>query len=399
MKILQINVVCGYGSTGRIATDLYKVLEDNGHEGMIAYGRGTSPEEINSYKIGTNKDMYSHIAATRVFDIHGFASKKATEELICKIEEYNPDIIHLHNIHGYYINIEVLFEYLKRVNKPIVWTLHDCWAFTGHCAHFDYIGCEKWKTQCNKCSQKKEYPSSIVFDNSKENYKKKKKYFTSLNKVIIVTPSHWLENLVKQSYLGKYEIKVINNGIDLEKFKPTQNDFKKKFSIENKFMILGVASIWEDKKGFSDFKKLASRLDNSIKIVMVGVNEKIRKELPENIIAIERTNNIHELAQIYTAADVFVNPTYEDTFPTTNLEALACGTPVITYKTGGSIESVNNECGRVVARGSIDGLVKAIEELKEKNLSAENCIEEGKKYEKTDRYNEYIDLYLELNRK
>ena len=223
MKVLQINSVCGIGSTGRIATDIHHILTEQGHESYIAYGRNLPMNCENTIRIGKKFDNYSHVAFTRIYDKHGFGSIKATKEFIEKIKELNPDIIHLHNIHGYYINIELLFDYLKKANKPVVWTLHDCWAFTGHCAHFDYIQCRKWQTGCEKCPQKTSYPSSYIFDHSKENYKKKKEIFTGVNNLIIVTPSKWLANLAKKSFLGDYPIEVINNGIDLDHFKPIRS--------------------------------------------------------------------------------------------------------------------------------------------------------------------------------
>lgn len=395
MKILQINSVCGVGSTGRIATDLYKVLEDQGHKCKIAYGRGTAPEGIDSIKIGSNLDNYAHVFKTRVFDKHGFGSVSATKKFIEEVKEYNPDIIHLHNIHGYYINIEILFNYLKEANKPVVWTLHDCWAFTGHCSHFDYVGCDKWKTECSNCIQKNEYPSSKVIDNSKLNYEKKKELFTSVKNMTIVTPSKWLANLVKESFLGKYQVEVINNGIDLEVFKPTESNFREKYNLQDKFIVLGVASVWTERKGIKYFIELSEQLSDDYKIVVVGVTEKQKKELPNNILAITRTNNVKELAQIYTVADVFVNPTLEDNFPTTNLEALACGTQVITFNTGGSVESIDNENGIVVYEKDLNGLKKAILKINN-NIYKLNYEIKAEIYNKVDRYKNYIELYHKL---
>lgn len=394
MKILQVNSVCGVGSTGRIATDIYKVLEEQGHECCIAYGRGTAPEGIKTIKIGSNIDNYIHVAKTRLLDKHGFASKRATEEFVKKAEEFNPDVIHLHNIHGYYLNIEILFKFLKKFNKPVIWTLHDSWAFTGHCAYFEYCGCEKWRTGCEKCEQKKTYPISNLMDNSKWNFTKKKELFTSVEDLTIITPSKWLAELTKESFLAKYPVKVINNGIDLEVFKPTANNIKNENNIEDKFLVLGVASVWEERKGLQDFFKLNEVLDDSFKIAIVGVNEKQKLELPSNFIGITRTNSVEELAKLYTAADVFVNPTYEDNFPTTNLEALACGTQIITYNTGGSVESVNDNCGIVVEKGEIGKLKAAIEALRIKPKASEACVKESIKYDKRARYNDYLQVYL-----
>ncbi|MGV8983506.1 glycosyltransferase [Clostridium sp.] len=396
MKVLQINSICGVGSTGRIATDLYKVLEEQGHECVIAYGRGTSPDGIKAIKIGAKIDNYFHVVKTRFIDKHGFASIQATKKFIKKVKKYDPDIIHLHNIHGYYINIELLFEYLIESNKPVVWTLHDCWSFTGHCANFDYVGCEKWKMGCYNCPQNKIYPTSLLMDNSKWNYQKKKELFASLNNITIVTPSKWLGNLVKQSFLGKYPAKVINNGIDLKVFKPTESDFRQRHNLKNKYIILGVASQWNIRKGLKYFIELEGNLDEAYKIVLVGVTEKQKKKLPKNIITIIRTNNVKELVEIYSVADVFVNPTLEDNFPTTNLEALACGTPVITFKTGGSTESIDTDTGIVVVNKTINDLIKAIDSLKKRDLT-DNCVKKAlKKYEKNYCYQKYIVLYKQM---
>lgn len=396
MKVLQINSVCGVGSTGRIATDLYKVLEEQGHECVIAYGRGTAPEGIKTIKIGTDFDNYMHVAKTRLFDKHGFGSTKATKEFIKKVKEYDPDVIHLHNIHGYYINIEILFDYLKKSNKKVIWTLHDCWAFTGHCAYFDYVGCDKWKLECKDCPQKKEYPNSLVLDSSKSNYEKKKMIFTGVKNLTIVTPSKWLSGLVKESYLSEYKVKVINNGIDLDVFKPTKSDFRKRYGLENKCIILGVASVWNRRKGLSYLIKLSEMLDETYKIIVVGVNKKQKEKLPNNMIGIIKTNNVKELVEIYSASDIFVNPTLEDNFPTTNLEALACGGFVITFNTGGSIESVSNKNGFIVEKNDITQLYKKIIEARTNKLNRENIINSSKFYNKIERYRKYLEVYFNL---
>lgn len=394
MKVLEINVVCGNGSTGRIATDLYKILEEQGHECLIAYGRGAAPEGIKSIKIGTDFDNYIHVAETRLFDKHGFASIKATKEFIKKAKEYNPDVIHLHNIHGYYINIELLFNYLKEADKPVVWTLHDCWAFTGHCAHFDYIKCDKWKGGCNNCKQKKKYPKSLFIDNSKYNYEKKKELFTGVKKMTIVTPSKWLANLVKKSFLKEYDVKIINNGIDLNIFRyRSGNKFRRKFTIEDKFLILGVANIWNDRKGFGHFIELSKLIDENSKIVLVGLNDRQLKQLPLNIIGIRKIDNIKELAEIYSEMDVYVNPTLEEVLGLVNIEALACGTPVITFNTGGSVECVDESCGVIVEKGNIKELLEALRKIKVNRFDKDRCIQKASKFDRNEKFNEYIKLY------
>ncbi|HFE9683151.1 TPA: glycosyltransferase [Clostridium perfringens] len=393
MKVLQINSVCGVGSTGRIATDLYKVLEEQGHECVIAYGRGTAPEGIKTIKIGTDFDNYMHVAKTRIFDKHGFGSTKATKEFIKKVKEYDPDVIHLHNIHGYYINIEILFNYLKEANKKVIWTLHDCWAFTGHCAYFDYVECNKWKKECKSCPQRKEYPISNIIDNSNWNFKKKNELFNGVKNLTIVTPSEWLGNLVKKSFLNRYYTKVIYNGIDLEIFKPTSNNFKKINGIEKKKIILGVASIWDRRKGLDKFIKLNSLLNDEYKIVLIGINKKQKIDLPKDILAIERTNNIHELVQIYTAADIFVNASDEETMGLVTIEALACGTPVIVNDSTAVPEVIDKTCGIVYKKNVVNDLFRCINLMSENKIKKDACLKKASQYNKLDKYNEYIKLY------
>lgn len=397
MKILQINSVCGIGSTGRIATDIHHLLIKQGHESWIAYGRGEARNCENTFKIGSKIDSYMHVAKTRVLDKHGFGSKQATIEFIEKVKELNPDVIHLHNIHGYYINIELLFNYLKEAEKKVVWTLHDCWAFTGHCSHFDYVGCEKWKNECFKCPQKKEYPSSFLLDGSKRNYVKKRELFSDNEFLKIVTPSTWLSKLVKESFLKDLPVKVINNGIDLSTFKPTESNFRMMKNLEDKFIVLGIAR-WDKRKGLEYFIELASKLDENYQVIVVGVTKEQKKILPNNIIAIANTNNSQELVEIYSAANVFVNSTLEDNFPTTNLEAQACGTPVITFDTGGSKETVNKSTGIIVEKGNFNDLFKAIEKLasEKKDTKIENVKWIKKYFNSSTRYDDYISFYNEL---
>lgn len=341
MKILMINVVCGIKSTGRICTDLAVELEKQGHEVKIAYGREDVPKQYKKYaiRIGNDLDVRLHGVKARLFDASGFGSKRVTEKFIEWMKTYDPDVIHLHNLHGYYINIEVLFKYLKNCGKKIIWTLHDCWAFTGHCVYFDYVRCNKWENICDNCPQGKEYPKRLYIDNSRKNYQYKKCLFSDIPNLTIVTPSKWLQCLVKRSYLSSYEVKVIHNGIDIEMFKPTRNNLKKNLQLENKKIVLGVAAIWDYRKGLETFIELSNELSEEYKIVLIGLEEKQIRKLPKSILAITKTNDVKELIQWYSVADVFVNPTLEDNYPTTNLEAIACGTPVLTYATGGSPES------------------------------------------------------------
>ncbi len=360
----MINVVCGIRSTGRICTDLANALEENGHEVKIAYGRETVPEEFQKYaiRIGTDIDVKIHGLKARLFDGCGFGSSRATRKFIEWVKEFNPDVIHLHNLHGYYINVEILFNYLRSCGKRIIWTLHDCWAFTGHSALCDAVDCTKWRTGCGHCPQLSVYPKSFS-DHSVSNWNKKKNLMQGIPNMKIITPSQWLAELVKESFLSEYEVSVIHNGIDTTQFYPVKSDFREKYGIDNKFMILGVASAWNKTKGLNDYIKLSQQLDSSFQVVLVGITEKQKKELPESVIAIDRTNSIRELASIYSAADLFVNLSYCENYPTVNLEAIACNTPVITYDTGGSNESASLY-GKSVERGSVSSLISEIKQFK-----------------------------------
>jgi putative colanic acid biosynthesis glycosyltransferase len=396
MKILQINSVCGVGSTGRIVLDIHKILLSQGHESFIAYGRGNTRDITNTIRIGSKFNNNIHAISSRLFDNHGFASKLATKKFIQRIQHINPDLIHIHNLHGYYLNIELLFNYLKLSKKPVIWTLHDCWAFTGHCAYFDYVGCNKWRTGCHTCPQRNEYPKSWLIDNSKRNYAKKKELINSLDNLTIISPSNWLSELVKDSYLKKFPRKVINNGIDLEKFKPTESNFRENYELKDKFIILGVANIWNARKGLKYFIELSNKIREDEALVIVGLTKKQSKYLPRNIVPILRTNSISELVEIYSTTDVYFNPTLEDNFPTTNLESLACGTPVITFDSGGSKESIDNQTGYAVPTGNLDKALIAIRNVYSSNKFGTElyCRNRAvKSYGMIDRYNDYIDLY------
>lgn len=364
MRVLHINSVVNTGSTGRIVEQIGKVLVEQGHESIIAYGReiGSRISASSIVKIGSRTNVFWHGINTVLKDNHGFAKDWTTEKFIRDIDKINPDVVALYNLHGYYINIELVFEYLKRKNIPVVWTLFDCWAFTGHCTYFDNIGCEKWKTQCFECPKYDKYPKSLI-DNSKINYHNKKMIFNSLEKLQFVTHSLWLSNLVADSFLGKYKINFIPSAVDTDVFKPKMSDLMEKYGIGGKKIILGCANIWNDRKGFKDFLALASCIKANMVIVLIGVSNLQLKMLPTNIIGITKTESIEELAKWYSVASVFVNPTYMDNFPTTNIEALACGTPVITYNTGGSPESIDGSTGCVVKIGDINGIWESIEDL------------------------------------
>lgn len=363
MKVLLINSVCGIGSTGRIVGAQAEAYIAQGYEVKIAYGRdGRVPEKYRPYarRIGTDMDVRVSAVRTRVLDDHGFANQAATRAFLRWADDYNPDLLWLHNLHGYYIHGGLLFDWIKsRPWMQVKWTLHDCWAFTGHCAHFTYAGCDRWQTGCHNCPEKKSYPASCLLDNSRANYLRKKTAFTGVTNLRLIVPSRWLAGLVKQSFLGEYPVEICPNTIDTDIFRPTDSTFRQKHGLTNKKIILGVAGGWTERKGYRDFLKLRGILDDSCAIVLVGVSEDQNRKLPPGILGISRTENPRELAEIYTAADLFFNPTYEDTYPTVNLEAESCGTRVITYDTGGCAETITGPDSRAIPPGSYE-LVKKL---------------------------------------
>ena len=398
MKLLQINTTVNSGSTGRITEDIGKVAQSMGHDSYIAYGRGNQPSSSKLIRIGSGFDVYWHGIQTLLSDRHGCGSANATEELLQQLDIIKPDVIGLHNLHGYYINIKLLFDYLKSTNIPVLWTLFDCWAFTGHCTYFDDIQCEKWKTHCHQCPKYRNYPKAFI-DNSFRNYKDKKHLFTGVKNLEIMVHSRWLANQVNQSFLKNYPIHVSPSGIDLSVFTPIKSSIKEVNQLKNKKVVLGVASVWSERKGLADFIQLSKMLDSDHKIVLIGIRKKQKRLLTSNILTIERTENTNELAKWYSLADVFVNPTYQDNFPTTNLEALACGTPVVTYNTGGSPEALDNNTGLVVEKGDIHGLYKAVENItrKGKEYYTDKCRKRAVKYfNKDDRFKDYLKIYESL---
>lgn len=392
--LLQINSCANWGSTGIIAEQINQTAAVQGWKTYIAYGREVNPSQSNLIHIGNKLSQVIALIEARLFDNDGLANRWATRRLIKRIKAIHPDIIHLHNLHGYYVNYKILFEYLNSTNIPIVWTLHDCWSFTGHCGHFVGANCEKWRTECKQCPLKKGYPASLGLDCSKRNFELKKQLFTSNHNLHIVAVSEWLAGLVRQSYLKEADVRVINNGIDLNVFQPRKREN------ETKFRIIGVSSVWTQTKGLYDFYCLREMLDeNEYEIVLVGLSHEQIKALPDGITGITRTNSVQELVGYYSSADVFVNPTYGDTFPTTNLEALACGTPVVTYCTGGSPESVTLETGIVVEQGNVLALKTAVETIKSngKVYYSTACRVRAKMgYDKNELYCQYVDLYKKL---
>ena len=359
MRVLQINSFFSVGGPPRIMNGMYDTLKAQGHECRIAAAREKEYAAEDSIHIGNKRDVYFNAAGARIFDNDGFCNTRATKKLIEEIVTYNPDIIHLHNLHGYYIDSDVLFEFLKSFGKPIRWTLHDCWAFTGHCSHFTVAKCEQWRTGCNHCSQLRRYPACYTKGNVKYNYLKKKKAFTGVPNLTIITPSQWLANLVKQSFLKEYPVEVHYNKVNSTVFIPSQSNFRKLYGLEDKKIILGVAQNWDDHKGLDDFIQLAEMLDTEYTIVLVGLTSKQIRTLPSHIIGLPRTNSAKELAGIYSTADVFVNPSKEETFGLTTAEAISCGTRSIVYRHT-ACEEIVNMLGGVAVEQDIKKLYEEI---------------------------------------
>lgn len=395
MKLVQINSVCGFGSTGGIVRDISEVLSTRGIENWVLYGVGQS-DYSRGIKFGGDLNLRSHQIKTRLLGKHGFYSKVATRNLVNILDLMDPDVVHLHNLHGHYLNVEILFDYLKRRGKRVIWTLHDCWSFTGHCAHFDYVGCEKWKTACHTCPQLREYPGSLVFDRSKSSYKDKSRIFRGIEDMTLVTPSRWLEGLVEESFLRDYPVETIYNGVDMETFSYRKSDARERYGIGDRTMILAVANFWTERKGYSSYLELARHLADDEVLVLVGKTTFVGEELPPNMIQLSRTETVEELVELYSTADLFLNLTLEEVFGLVNIEALACQTPVITFDTGGSPETVDADTGRVVERGDIEGILKMVRDLKSSKISldGDTCrrrVEDN--FSRQTMIERYMDLY------
>ena len=375
MKIVQINCVPN-GSTGHIASDIHNKLLELGYESHFAYGVGQCDLE-NTYKISNWFDNHLHVYLSRYTGFHGFFSVFATLRFVKYLKQIKPDLVHLHNIHGYYINVPILFNYLKKNNIETMWTFHDCWPFTGKCTHYTVVGCDKWKTECANCPQRRQYPSSYWFDTSRIHYKYKKKLFTSLQDLTITTVSEWLKKQVEMSYLSKYPVVRIYNGIDVSKFKRCYNfeEIHKKYNISAGYkIILGVASSWNERKGLKTFLEISKRLNPNEKIVLVGLNDLQITSLPKNIIGIKRTENFQELAKLYGRADVFFSPSLEETFGLVTAEALACGTPVVVINSTACAEIVSDDVGIVLDDiNNIDMIINSFRNIFSKDYDFDKC--------------------------
>lgn len=406
-RIVQINPVLRTStSTGRIMQEIGALARDCGWRVWCAYGKGRDgirPCTTDIIPVGGRWSTALHGVLTRAFDRHGLGSAAATRAFVKQLREIDPDIIHIHNIHGYFLNYPVFFDYLAGSRAKVIWTVHDCWLYTGHCYYYSAIGCDRWRYGCGKCPQRGAFPRSIVVDRSRRNFIDKRKYFTSVprDRMVIVPVSEWMRDEMSHSFLNAYPFRVIHNGIDTSVFRPCPGDvMRRQLGIgEDQKIILGLASVWSPEKGIDDFIRMSGMLNADETIVLVGIDAKTARRLPPSVKWIRRTENIDMLAGLYSAATAFVNPTYQDNYPTVNLEAIACGTPVVTYRTGGSVESVTPATGRIVSQGDIDGLVRAVREIEDagRHGFAEECRSYAlANFRKEDRYHDYLKLYESL---
>ena len=405
MKLLQINpVVRENTSTGKIMRELGELAQAAGWESYIAYSQARDGVPLHSSRlvpVGNKLDLFIHWLFTRLFDAHGLASKRATRQLIRRIREIDPDSVHIPNVHGYFLNYPLLLNYLAERGKPVVWTVHDCWLFTGHCYHYVAAGCDRWQSGCHDCPQKRAFPTSWLLDRSRRNYAAKRQALTALPDLSLVTVSDWMRREVAKSFLKEVPCRVIHNGIDLDTFHPvTDPGSRDRYGIPATHYVLAVASIWLPQKGIPDLVGLAGRLAQDERLVLVGrMSEEQRAAFPDGVTFIPRTENAAALAALYTGALALVNPTWQDNYPTVNLEAIACGTPVITYRTGGSVESVTPQTGFVVEQGDVEGMAACIRTIRAqgKEHYAETCREYAlEHFDKKKRFQDYIRLYESL---
>jgi putative colanic acid biosynthesis glycosyltransferase len=401
MKIFELNTFCG-GSTGRIAVSIADYAAKQGAQTVLGFGADKAvPPQAEAYalRVGGKLGRKWHGALRKLLDAEGCGSVWATRRLIGFLKQYKPDVIHLHNLHGCYINHRLLFRYLQKANVPVLWTLHDCWAFTGHCAYFDRVGCERWKTQCFDCPQKHAYPESVGLDGSRCNYARKRALFTSLPNLTLVAPCRWLTEKLADSYLSGIPVRILYNGVEQSYFKQTPSDLREHYALGGKRLVLAVASEWEERKGFAYLPQLARRLGSGYRLVVIGLSQAQAAALGGMALCIPRTESAEELAAWYSAADCFINPTLEDNMPMVNLEALACGTPVAAFDTGGCAEAITPDYGIVVPKGDVEALVAAAQKLAPQKDQLQNaCLLQAEHFSAERSAAGYWELYREAMR-
>lgn len=393
MRVAVINAV-PYGSTGKIAFGLADALQQQGHKTLCTAGFTWSGCSREDFFLTSNLwEKTLHTLLAKLTGRIGTFSRGPTRRLLRRLDAFSPDLVHLHNLHGWFLNLPMLFSYLRERGIPVVWTLHDCWSFTGHCPHFDAIGCEKWKTGCHDCPQYRAYPGTF-FDFSRPMYENKRRWFTGLEELTLVTPSRWLAARLSESFLSDYPVEVIPNGVDRRVFCRTESDVRDRLGLGSRHLVLGVSYAWNERKGLDVFCRLAEELGDGYAVLLVGVDESVRKQLPACVLSIARTADRRELAELYSACAVFVNPTREDTYPSVNMEALSCGAPVVGFDVGGSSEIFDSTCGVAVARDDVDALTDAVRWVcTEAPFSPAACLACAERHGEERQIARYLDLY------
>lgn len=399
MRIFQLNTYCGIKSTGRIALEIARLVQNDGGECLIGYGVPEISKDAQPFacRVGKPLERKLHGAIRKLFDAEGYGSYIGTKKLIREMERFQPDLVHFHNLHGCYLHLPSLFRYLSKADLPIVWTLHDCWPFTGHCAYFDFAECNLWKTGCHHCMQQKSYPACVGLDGSKRNYRHKMKWFRLLKRLTFVAPCQWMLGPLGESFMKDYPARVIPNGVNLAAFQPTESDLRERYHLDNKAVCLSVAAEWDARKGLTYLCQAAEQIGENYVFVVIGLTPEQMNGLPGNMIGLTRTDSVEELAAWYTLADCFVNPTLEDNMPMVNLEALACGTPVAVFRTGGCPEAIDESCGRVVEQGNVPQLCESIRMLcAQKPERTEACLKRARLFDCSKTFAQYLALYKEL---
>lgn len=391
MRVLFVNLVYGVGSTGKIIADIADLLRKGGSDVRILYGAGADSSDAGARRTAGSLEYYAHNVLSRLTDHAGLYSRAVTRRMIREIKTFQPDLIHLHTLHGFYVNYEMLFRFLKGSGIPVVWTLHDCWPFTGHRTHFSQIKCTQWQTECQDCRLLRRYLHCYGKGDVRRNFRRKKDAFTGVKNPVITTSSQWLASQVALSFLRDYPRMVIPNGIDRTVFRPQASDLWKSYRLEDKKIVLGVASTWSAQKGLPGLLALADRLGADYQVVLIGLTAQQLPHVPPNVLGLPRTANQTELAQWYTVADVFVNPTYEDTFPTVDMEAQSCGAPAAVYETDGCPETLVTGNSVLTAQGDLDGLEHAVRDVVRRGVRVAPC--ETERFDKEWTYGEYIRLY------
>ena len=409
-SLVEINTVVN-NSTGRIMHDIQREADILGMETLSIVGRRHVYTDVPCVKLGNAVSFWIHVIWTTLTDRHGLEpilSVIYTGKMVRRIKEANPGIIHLHNIHGYYLHYPTLMKYLAYEYKgKIIWTFHDLWPITGHCAYYSAVNCDKWMTGCNHCPNKKRYPVSLGLDGSRKNYEIKQKLFTSLSNLTITVPSEWMASQVRQSFMGKYPVEVINNGIDTVVFDHNRlavdSDTESsrcvgKTSWSDKKILLSVASIWDDRKGLKDLVALSDKLNDDYVMVIVGLSKHQISMLPKGVIGITRTENIDELVSLYSRANIFINPSLEESFSLVTVEALSCGCPCIVLDTSAVAELVNDDNGVVLHSHKPEDYLDAIKSIENRRYSRENVRATALKYDNKYMLEGYMRLYGEILR-